>query len=70
MRDFGYLTVGKVLAAIHKLGLKTTRATYYKKEIEWDLPHPRKQAGSLRWRVYTREDLEKIVQIFKENYSL
>jgi hypothetical protein len=67
MRDFPYITVGKIMRLLHDEGVKISRPTFYKLEAK-NLFSSVKSAGG--WRVYNAADVAAIVQVIKENYKL
>ncbi len=67
MRNFSYITPGKILERLKKEGLNISRATFYKLEDQGLFTSRRTTGG---WRVYTPEEADVIVKLIKENYKL
>ena len=67
MRQFPYITAGRILSDLRKDGLTTTRVTFYKLEKE-GLFASRKTAGG--WRIYKTEEAELIKKLIRENYGI
>jgi len=70
MRNFPFITVGKVLERLKEEGLPITRATFYRLEKRLHLPIAKKTSGALKWRVYTATELEEIVHKIKSEYNM
>lgn len=70
MRNFPFITVGKVLQKLEEEGLPITRATFYRLEERLDLPKPKKTSGKIKWRVYTDEEMNEVVRIIKKEYNV
>jgi hypothetical protein len=58
MREFSYITVGKILDQLKSQGLKISRLTYYKMEEE-GVFMSKKSSG--RWRVYTPQEAQAVI---------
>lgn len=67
MREFPYITSGKILKVLHDEGLSITRMTFYKLEEEGLFTSKRSAAG---WRVYTPSEAAIIIKLIKENYGI
>ncbi len=70
MRVFPFITVGKILEALREMGVPITRATFYRLEKRLNLPEARKTSGQLRWRVYTQEQMDDVVDRIKQEYNI
>mgnify|MGYP001584310430 CR=1 FL=1 len=69
-RSFSYLTVGKVLDELEAENIKITRVNYYRLEKRLKFPVPQRTSATLKWRVYTREQVEEIKNKIKSEYNL
>lgn len=67
MRNFPYITVGKIL---EELNYPITRVTFYRLEKRLNFPHGRKTSGKLHWRVYTRTEANIIKKKIIKEYNL
>lgn len=67
MRNFPYITVGKIL---DELNHPITRVTFYRLEKRLKFPLGRKTSGKLHWRVYTRTQADIIKKKIKQEYNL
>lgn len=53
-----------------QIKLPITRITFYSIENELNFPRQRKEGKKIHWRVYSREEAEKIKQKIKDRYRL
>lgn len=70
MREFSYITVGKILQELKQEGLPLTRVTFYRLEQRLDLPKGKKTSGKLQWRVYTRYEAQEVKDRIKSEYNI
>ena len=70
MRKFSYITVGLVLEELEAEGVKITRVNFYRLEKRLRFPVPKRTSATLKWRVYTREQVEEIKSKNKEEYNI
>jgi hypothetical protein len=70
MREFPYITVGKILQELRDEKVKITRVTFYRLEERLKLPSTKKTSGKLPWRVYSREEANEVKQRIKEEYNI
>lgn len=68
MREFTYITVGKILLELKKENILVSRATFYRLEKKLGFPTGEKSSGS--WRVYTQNEVLQIKNSIKKNYKL
>jgi arginine repressor len=69
MRQFSYITVGKILQELEADGLRLTRVTFSRLEDRLNLPKARRTNGKLKWRVYSREEADKVKDLIKREYN-
>ena len=70
MRKFSYITVGLVLEELEAEGVKITRVNFYRLEKRLRFPVPKRTSATLKWRVYTREQVDKIKDKIKQEYNI
>ena len=70
MREFSYITVGKILQELREEGLPLTRVTFVRLEERLNLPKARRTSGKLQWRVYSREQADFVKDAIKKEYNL
>ena len=70
MRKFPFNTVGVILERLKEVGIPIYRPTYYRLEKRLDLPKAQKTSGALKWRVYTDEEVDFIVNAIKKEYNI
>ena len=68
MRNFSYITVGKMLNMLQGEGVRISRQTFNKLESEGLFSSERISIGG--WRVYTPVEANLIVKLIKENYGI
>lgn len=68
MRNFAFITVGKILKELENENCKIHRTTFYRIQEKLGI-EPRRTTSKLGWRVYTKEEAEKIKQMIKEEYG-
>ena len=69
MRQFDYITVGKILDELKEEGLpKLQRVTFYRLEKRHKFPQWDKEPNE--WRRYTRSEADEIKQQIKEKYKV
>jgi hypothetical protein len=69
MRQFPYITVGKILDELAQDGLKLSRVTFLRLEKRLNLPQAKRTSGKLQWRVYTREQAETIKDRIRDEFN-
>lgn len=69
MRQFPYITVGKILNELAEDGLKLSRVTFLRLEKRLNLPQAKRTSGQLQWRVYTREQAETIKTKIRDEFN-
>jgi hypothetical protein len=69
MRNFSFITVGKILKMLEKDGLKISRPTFYKLEERLGFPNSIEGDNSLSWRVYSPTEADDIVKQVKKEYK-
>lgn len=70
MRKFAFNTVGKILARLKEEGVPIPRSTFDRLEKRLEFPVGKKTSGKLKWRVYTDEEIEVIVDMIKLEYNV
>lgn len=69
-RKFSYLTVKTILEGLESEGVKITRVNFYRLEKRLRFPVAKRTSAKLKWRVYTREQVEEIKSKIKEEYNI
>lgn len=69
MRNFPYITVGKILNELELEGLKLSRVTFLRLETRLKLPQAKRTSGKLQWRVYSRKQADKVKQLIKAEFN-
>lgn len=69
MREFSYITVGRILQELREEGLPLTRVTFVRLEDRLELPKARRTSGKLQWRVYSREEADQVKNRIKTEYN-
>ncbi len=67
MRQFSYITIGKILERLHKDGLKISRPTF--RHLMNDLMLFQMQKTAAGWYTTSPKEAELIIQLVKENYG-
>jgi len=72
MRDFPYITLGKILETINSKVTKPflKRPTYYRLEKSLGLPKGKRTTSKTKWRVYSTEEFRLIIQKIMKEYRL
>ena len=70
MRNFPYITVGKILEELKGEGFPITRVTFYRLEERLVFPQTRTTSGIIKWRVYTRTEANLVKNKIKKEYAL
>lgn len=69
MRSFPYITVGKILAELEKVGFTLTRVTFYRLEKRLGFPTGKRTHGKVQWRIYTREQADAVKEAIRKEYN-
>ena len=68
-RNLPYITVGRILAQLHREGLSITRASFYRLEKRLDLPSGKRTSAKNQWRVYSPYQAEQVMKRLKKEYN-
>lgn len=69
MRNFPFISVGKLMEELQQMGLTINRVTFYRREA--DIPDfPKVQTKPNDWRRYSRAEADTIIQLLKKYYKL
>ena len=69
MRNFPYITVGKILYELEEEGLKLSRVTFLRLEARLGFPIAKRTSGKLQWRVYSHQQAEDIKNRIRTEYN-
>lgn len=69
MRNFPYITLGKILHDLETEGLKISRFTFLRLEARLKFPIAKRTNGKIKWRVYSRQEAEHVKTLIKEEYN-
>ncbi len=72
MRNFPYITVGRIIEEINKKFKKPflTRPTYYALEKRLKFPKGKRTTGKIKWRVYSVAESRVITNKIMKEYNL
>ena len=72
MRDFPYITIGKIIQEINSKVKKPflKRPTYYRLEKTLNLPKGKRTTSKTKWRVYSTAEFKIIIHKIMKEYNL